>query len=231
MKIGIMQPYFFPYLGYWQLLAAVDKYVVYDDVNYIKGGWIARNNILLNGQKHLITLPLENPSSFKKINEIAITGNMKAREKLVRTIQNAYVKAPYYADVMPWVEDLILHSATIAELNTQSILKVCDYLGIDTQIIVSSELDKDNELKGQDKVIHIVKKLGGDAYYNAIGGRELYDKDQFAAEGIQLSFLKAGDISYQQFGNEPISGLSIIDVLMFNSVEEAKRLLEEFELV
>jgi len=226
-----MQPYFFPYLGYWQLLAAVDKYVVYDDVNYIKGGWIARNNILLNGQKHLITLPLENPSSFKKINEIAITGNMKAREKLVRTIQNAYVKAPYYADVMPWVEDLILHSATIAELNTQSILKVCDYLGIDTQIIVSSELDKDNELKGQDKVIHIVKKLGGDAYYNAIGGRELYDKDQFAAEGIQLSFLKAGDISYQQFGNEPISGLSIIDVLMFNSVEEAKRLLEEFELV
>ena len=231
MKIGIMQPYFFPYLGYWQLLAAVDKYVVYDDVNYIKGGWIARNNILLNGQKHLITLPLENPSSFKKINEIAITGNMKAREKLVRTIQNAYVKAPYYADVMPWVEDLILHSATIAELNTQSILKVCDYLGIDTQIIVSSELNKDNELKGQDKVIHIVKKLGGDAYYNAIGGRELYDKGQFAAEGIQLSFLKAGDISYQQFGNESVAGLSIIDVLMFNSVEEARGLLSRFELV
>ena len=226
-----MQPYFFPYLGYWQLLAAVDKYVVYDDVNYIKGGWIARNNILLNGQKHLITLPLENPSSFKKINEIAITGNMKAREKLVRTIQNAYVKAPYYADVMPWVEDLILHSATIAELNTQSILKVCDYLGIDTQIIVSSELNKDNELKGQDKVIHIVKKLGGDAYYNAIGGRELYDKGQFAAEGIQLSFLKAGDISYQQFGNESVAGLSIIDVLMFNSVEEARGLLSRFELV
>lgn len=226
-----MQPYFFPYLGYWQLLAAVDKYVVYDDVNYIKGGWIARNNILLNGQKHLITLPLENPSSFKKINEIAITGNMKAREKLVRTIQNAYVKAPYYANVMPWVEDLILHSATIAELNTQSILKVCDYLGIDTQIIVSSKLDKDNELKGQDKVIHIVKKLGGDAYYNAIGGQELYDKDQFAAEGIQLSFLKAGDISYQQFGNEPVTGLSVIDVLMFNSGEEARRLLSRFELV
>ena len=226
-----MQPYFFPYLGYWQLLAAVDKYVVYDDVNYIKGGWIARNNILLNGQKHMITLPLDNPSSFKKINEIAITSNQKAREKLIRTIENAYKKAPYYTRLMPSIEKMILSCDSISELNTMSILKICEYLGVDTEIIVSSKLEKNNELKGQDKVIHIVKLLEGDTYYNAIGGQELYDKEVFASEGIQLSFLRSGDISYEQFGNEPVSGLSIIDVLMFNSVEETKKLLGQFQLV
>ncbi len=231
IKIGIMQPYFFPYIGYWQLLAAVDRYVVYDDVNYIKGGWIARNNILLNGAKHLITLPLDNPSPFKIINEIAITNNMKAREKIVRTIKNAYLRAPYFNLIIPIVENLIMYSKTIAELNYNAIIRICDYLGIETEIIVSSNLDKNNGLKGEEKVIHIVKKLGGNTYYNAIGGRELYDRKNFAKEGIKLSFIKTGDVTYQQFNNNPVSGLSIIDVLMFNSVEEVKQMLEIFDLV
>lgn len=230
MKIGIMQPYFFPYLGYWQLLAAVDKYVIYDDVNYIKGGWIARNNILLNGQKHMITLPLDNPSSFRKINEISITNNSKIREKLIRTIENAYTKAPHYKEVMPWITDLIMNSDCISELNTKSINKICNYLNVDTEIIVSSEMDKDDLLKGQEKVIHIVKKLGGDEYYNAIGGQELYDKERFGEEGIKLSFLQAGDIAYPQFQNDPIEGLSIIDVLMFNTPDEVRELLGRYEL-
>ena len=113
MKLGIMQPYFFPYLGYWQLINAVDKYVVYDDVNFIKGGWISRNNILLNNEKHRITLPLEIPSSFRKINEIEITKNVKVLEKLLRTINAAYAKAPYYNEVMPMLERILYHNTKV----------------------------------------------------------------------------------------------------------------------
>ena len=139
MKVGIMQPYFFPYLGYWQLLSAVDKYVVYDDVAYIKGGWINRNNILLNGKSHLITLPLEQASSFKNINEIDITHNMKQREKVLKTLEAAYKKAPFFETIFPLLSNLIMSSKTIAELNYNSILDVKEYLGLNTEIILSSE--------------------------------------------------------------------------------------------
>lgn len=230
MKIGIMQPYFFPYLGYWQLINAVDKYVVYDDVAYIKGGWISRNNILLNGMKHMITLPLENPSSFRNINEIAITKNINQRKKILRTIEAAYKKAQFYDAFMPMVERLIIESQTIAELNYKSICEINRYLGIDTEIILSSDIKKNDSLKGQDKVIHINKLLGSDMYINAIGGKELYSNRDFAKEGIELRFLKMGDIRYRQFTDDFVQGLSIIDVLMFNSAEKTLNMLDEFTL-
>ena len=116
MKIGIMQPYFFPYLGYWQLINAVDKYVVYDDVAYIKGGWISRNNILLNEKRHMITLPLSSPSVYKRINEIEISKDVIAVKKVIKTIKSAYLKAPYYNVIMPMVEKLISNNITIAAL-------------------------------------------------------------------------------------------------------------------
>ena len=222
MKLGIMQPYFFPYLGYWQLINAVDTYVVYDDVAYIKGGWINRNNILVNGKANLITLALENSSSFKNINEINIIQNGKNAEKILKTIQMAYKKAPYYEQVMPIIE---------AKLNYQTILDINKYLGIDTKVILSSDLKKDNTLKAQDKVIHINKLLGTDTYINAIGGQELYSKEDFKKEEIELKFLKMGDVKYSQFKNEFIPNLSIIDVMMFNSSKEIKGLLDNYELV
>lgn len=230
MTVGIMQPYFFPYLGYWQLIAAVDKYVVYDDVTYIKGGWINRNNILINGRASLITLPLNNSSSFKKINEICITESTKPIEKLIRSISMAYAKAPYKSEVMPIIESLLLHNTNIAQLNYESILKIREYLGFNTEIILSSDMVKDNELKGQDKVIYINKLLNSDRYINAIGGMELYDRDAFAAEGIDLKFLKMDIVSYKQLKNEFVPYLSIIDVLMFNGAAGTNELLTKFTL-
>lgn len=142
MKVGIMQPYFFPYLGYWQLINAVDKYVVYDDVNFIKGGWISRNNILLNGSRHLITLPLYKASSFKKINEIEITKDQVALMKVLKLLESAYKRAPYFETVMPLIKNLILNNSNIAMLNYNSIIEINQFLGIKTEIILSSELER-----------------------------------------------------------------------------------------
>lgn len=231
MKVGIMQPYFFPYLGYWQLINAVDRYVVYDDVTYIKGGWINRNNILLGGAKHLITLPLDQSSSFKNINEIGITSNEIAINKVIKTLQSAYSKAPYYPQIMPMVEGLIRNNSSIATLNYDSILTIDRYLGIETEILLSSELKKDSTLKGQEKVIHINKLLGSDSYYNAIGGQALYQREAFEKCGMELHFVQMGSVQYHQFKNEFVPGLSIIDVLMFNSVEKIQEFLQEYTLV
>jgi len=231
MKVGIMQPYFFPYLGYWQLIAAVDKYVVYDDVAYIKGGWINRNNILMNGKPSLITLPLDNSSSFRNINEISVVKNPKAVEKIIKTLNIAYAKAPYKNEVLPMIEQLLAENDTIAMLNYNAILRINEYLGVDTEIILSSRLDKQCELKGQDKVIHINKLLGSDCYINAIGGMELYDRNAFAAEGIELKFLNMGDVIYKQLKNDFVPRLSIIDVLMFNGKMGTKELMMQYSLV
>lgn len=230
-KLGIMQPYFLPYLGYFQLINAVDKYVLYDDVNYIKGGWINRNNILINGAAHLITLSLEDASSFKKINEIQIKTNNQNREKIVRTIKLSYSRAPYFDFVMPFIEKSILNSDNIAELNYKLIVEINKYLEIDTEIILSSNLDKNNNLKGEEKVIHINKLLGADTYINAFGGTALYDKENFKKEGIELKFLKMNDIEYKQFKNKFVPNLSIVDVLMFNSKDEVRELLNRYELI
>lgn len=230
MIVGIMQPYFFPYLGYWQLINAVDKYVIYDDVTFIKGGWISRNYILLNGQSHMVTLPLDNPSSFRNINEIGITSNIKAREKILKTIEAAYRKAPYYDIVMPMVEKQILESKGIAELNYNTIIELSKYLGIETEFILSSDMDKDNSLKGQDKVIAINKALGADMYINSVGGKSIYSEKAFEDNGIKLRFLEVDNVCYKQYSNDFVPNLSIIDILMFNDVKETKKLLSCYSL-
>lgn len=231
MKLGIMQPYFFPYLGYWQLINAVDKYVVYDDVAYIKGGWINRNNILVNGMSSLITLPLEKSSSLKKINEINIINNDNVKNKLLKTVQMTYKKAPFFDTVMPMISDLLFNNSNIAMLNYKTILKVKEFLNMDTEIILSSELQKNNSLKSQDKVIYICKELYADNYINAIGGQELYSKEEFAKHNIKLNFIKMNEIEYKQFSNDFVPNLSIIDVLMFNSPEQIKEMLDDFVLL
>ncbi|KAI4444745.1 WbqC family protein [Schaedlerella arabinosiphila] len=230
MKIGIMQPYFFPYLGYWQLIKAVDEYVVYDDVTYIKGGWINRNNILLNGKKHLITIPLEGSSSFKNINEISLTKNLKLKQKILKTLEMCYKKAPYYENIMPIIKNLIMKNENIAMLNYHSIMAINEYLGISTKIHLSSKIKKDETLKGQEKVIHINQILGSDIYYNAIGGRELYDTNSFRKNGLKLCFLEMVVKEYKQYNNEFIPYLSIIDVLMFNSVDNVNQLLDQYNI-
>lgn len=232
MKIGIMQPYFFPYLGYWQTLNAVDKYVIYDDVNYIKNGWINRNNILLNNQKHLLTIPLDGASPFLLINQIKTTPRENEKEKLLKTIEVAYKKAPYFDVVFPIIHDVIMEKSNlIINALVLQLKSVCKYLDIQTELIISSTMDKDNSLKAQDKVIHICKMLGGTQYINAIGGQELYSFDDFEKNGLELSFLKTEFTPYKQFKNEFIPGLSMIDILMFNSPADVKKMLNMYSLI
>lgn len=231
-KVGIMQPYFFPYLAYWQLINYVDVYVIYDNVNFIKNGWINRNNILLNGKKHIVTLPLEGASPFLHINQINFSSDIKQREKILKTLTYAYKKAPYFSLIYPMVERMIMGgTVNIAEALTNSINDICSYLDITTTILLSSQLKIDNTLKGEDKVIHICKLLEADRYINAIGGQKLYSSQTFQQNNIKLSFLKMKDISYLQYNNDFVPCLSILDVLMFNAKEKLQMMLKQFDLV
>lgn len=230
MKLGIMQPYFLPYLGYWQLMNAVDAYVIYDDVNYIKNGWINRNRMLSTAGKDIyFTLSLEGAGSFKKINEIDI---LQVPDKIIKTIQQVYRKTPNFTEAYPLVEKIFSYQEkNLAKFLAHSITSIADYLEMKTKFIISSELEKDNELRAEEKVLHICKLLGADEYYNAIGGQELYSKETFANNGIKLSFLQTELKPYQQFKWDFLPGLSILDVLMFNRKDRVKEMLDEYTII
>jgi len=227
MKLGIMQPYFLPYIGYWQLINAVDKFVIYDDVNYINRGWINRNYILLNKQQFLFSLPLSKSSQNKFINQITVSEN---KNKLMKTFATAYGKAPFYNDVAPLVKQIFEYTdKNLAKFIGNSIIKIADHLGLKSSIIYSSEIDKEHSLKGQDKILGICNTLKASEYVNSIGGIDLYNKSDFEANNIKLCFLKTQPITYKQFNDSFIPNLSILDVLMFNSVENIKEMLEKYE--
>lgn len=228
MKLALMQPYLFPYLGYFQLIRSVDAFVLYDDVNYIKGGWINRNYILSQGDKQLITLPLQGASPNKLINQIEI-GNQHS--KLLQSIRHSYGKAPYFSDVFPLLEDILMQQEkNLARFLDYELRQLCNYLGLNSQWHISSELQKDNVLRGQDKVLAICEELGATHYINVPGGKALYDQASFASRGMQLSFIQMKEVSYRQFGKDYVPRLSIIDVMMFNDSEQCARLLEAYEL-
>jgi hypothetical protein len=233
MKVAIMQPYFFPYIGYFQLIAAADKFVVYDDVNYINRGWINRNNFLVNGVTTLIQIPLSGASQNKLINEVEILNEAKWKVKILRTIEQSYKKAPFFLAVYDLIESQINKGHThIARLNVESTLAVCKYLGINTQIIPSSSCYQNKQLRGQNRILDICKKENADHYINPIGGIELYDRELFNENQIQLNFIQSSAVSYQQFNNVFAPYLSIIDVLMFCEPEYIKtKLLKAYELI
>lgn len=227
-----MQPYFLPYIGYWQLLNAVDEYVIYDDVDFIKGGWINRNRILINGRPQYMNIQMRGASSFSLIKEVGIDSSIRWRRKLLSTIAMAYHKAPCYPNVLPVVETIVLCEAeNLAEYIAHSIRCVCSYLGIETKLLISSELVQNRSLHGQERVLDICHRLGATEYFNAIGGRTLYDKERFAEAGMELRFLKSCDIAYEQMSGTFIPGLSILDVMMFNPVEQIRSFLKAYELV
>jgi hypothetical protein len=230
MRLAIMQPYFFPYIGYFQLINSVDKFIFYDDVNFIKNGWINRNRILLNNDTHYITIQLKNASSFKPINTIEFSDN---RKKIRKTISQAYHKAPYFHLVFPMIENC-LNSQTnmINDQSTASILQIAKYLNINMDFEKSSEVYSGTKpFKKSERIIEICKINGATEYVNPFGGIDLYDKREFEKNGIKLSFLKSLSTEYKQFNNSFISGLSIIDVLMFNTIDETSKLLKNFELI
>lgn len=233
MKLGIMQPYIFPYIGYFQLVNAVDRFVVYDDVAYIKQGWINRNQLLLNGTAFMFTVPLKNASSFTTIAETEINRALYQgwKNKFLKTLEQAYSKAPYYAQVADLVTSVFSNDCrTISDLATKSILATSFYLGIDTEFVLSATQYTNNDLKAKDRVIDICKREHADVYINPIGGKEIYARDDFDNAGLSLNFIRARGISYKQFSNDFVPWLSIIDVMMFNSPETIKGFLNEYDL-
>lgn len=227
--LAIMQPYLFPYIGYWQLIHSVDKFVIYDDVNYIKHGYINRNSILSCGKAQQFTLELLGASSNKLINRIEIGKNAV---KIAKTIKLNYSKAPFLNQIYPIIEDILNNEEkNLAKFIEYSIRSICSYMGITTKIICSSSINKDNTLKAQDKVIHICTLTSTKKYINSIGGQSLYCKDDFQAAGIELKFIKPLNITYKQFNNDFVPYLSIIDILMFNDVDKVKEFLDSYELI
>lgn len=234
MTAGIMQPYIFPYIGYWQLIHAVDTFVVLDDVNFITRGYINRNSILVNGKEYKFSIPVSKCSQNKLICESELCFSKQEREKFLKTIFMAYKKAPEFENVYPIVEMIINHDTQdVTDFIMYSLLRVCQYLSIETVICRSVELEKNNDLKAQERIIEICKTLGADTYINPCGGHELYSQERFQREQIDLWFLspKMSEITYRQFGNSFIPSLSIIDLLMFNSIEKIKIFLEKYEMI
>jgi len=229
MKCAVMQPYLFPYIGYWQLMHAVDTFVIFDDVNYIKKGYINRNSILLNGNAYRFTLGLVKASQNKLINEIEVGADA---EKLLKTFYLAYAKAPFFSEVYPVIEKILFNDEkNLARFIGFSLKQIADYLDLKANFIFSSDISKNNNLKGQSKIIGICKKVEASHYLNAIGGTELYDQRSFDQEGLGLSFLKTNNIAYSQGDSDFIPFLSIIDVLMFNKKNEVQKLLTQYSLV
>lgn len=229
MTIAIMQPYLFPYIGYWQLINAVDTFVIFDDVNFIKKGYINRNSILVGGKSQQITLELIGASQNKLINEIKVGNNS---QKLLKTIEMSYKKAPYFDNVFSIIEDILnQEESNLAKFIGYSLQKISNYLEIDTKFIYSSSIEKDNSLKAQNKILDICKKLDATDYINAIGGKELYDKDKFEKQNIKLNFLEPEIQKYMQLESEFISYLSIIDIIMFNNKDNISKMLMQYKLL
>tara|TARA_R110002049_G_scaffold82349_2_gene209554 strand:+ start:513 stop:1214 length:702 start_codon:yes stop_codon:yes gene_type:complete len=233
MKVGIMQPYLFPYIGYFQLIKHVDKFVIYDNIEYTKKGWINRNRILFNNKDEYFTVPLKKDSDYLAINERSLAENRtKALQKIVNRLEATYRKAPYFEVVFPLIKSIFLNEEyNLFNYLKASLTSVLDYLEIRTELVVASEIPIDHNLKSQDKVIAICKGLGATEYINPIGGTSLYSKETFSDIGLRLYFLKSEMIEYPQLENEFIPWLSIIDVMMFNSKETINEYLTRYDLI
>jgi WbqC-like protein family len=231
MKVAIMQPYFFPYIGYFQLIAAVDVFIVYDNIKYTKKGWISRNRMLQNGKDVMFSLSLKSDSDYLDVCERKLAADFN-RDKLLNQIKGAYRRAPYFAQTFPLVEQIVRHGDTnLFCFLHHSIVRTCEHLGIATEIRISSGIAIDHDLKNQDKVLALCAAVGASTYVNTIGGIELYSKETFREKGIELKFSKSKPFEYAQFGDAFVSWLSIIDVMMFNSVGEIQGQITKFNLI
>ena len=222
-----MQPYFLPYIGYFQLIAAVDKFIIYDNIKYTKKGWINRNRMLMNGSGAIFTLPLKKDSDFLDVVNRELAADFE-RSKLLNQFRGAYHRAPQFDVTYPVLEQIVSHEdGNLFRYIHHSIVRLCDHLGIKTEIRISSEIDIDHNLKSQEKVLDLCKAVGADTYINSIGGLELYSKDDFNCQGIDLQFIKPLAFEYGQFGVSFVPWLSIIDVLMFNPLDVVRGCVNE----
>lgn len=224
-----MQPYFFPYIGYFQLMNQVEDFVVYDNIKYTKKGWINRNRILVNGKDEYLSIPLKKDSDYLNVDKRFLADNWSiVRDKMLNKIFSSYNKAPFFNEVYPIIKKCILfEDKNLFNFIFNSIIEVKEYLGINSNIIKSSNLSIDHDLKSEKKIISICKEMKSYIYINPIGGKTIYNFDTFKKEGILLKFIKTEDVFYKQYNNDFISFLSIIDVMMFNSRDKIKQFLNE----
>ena len=198
-------------------------------MNYIKQGFINRNNFLEKNHEKLFTLEILGASRNKKINEIEIGNN---KSKILKTIKQNYSKAPYFEEVVFLIENIFgSKEKNLSQFLGNSLQQISQYLEINTKFLYSSKINNDKSLQAQDRLIEISQLLNATDYVNTIGGVELYNKDDFSTAGINLSFIKTTNIEYKQYKNEFVQNLSIIDVMMFNSKEEIRQMLNQFELI
>ncbi len=231
LTVAIMQPYFLPYIGYFQLIAASDKFIVYDNIKYTKRGWINRNRLLQGGEAAGFTIPIEADSDYRQVWERKIAADFRP-EKLLARIDGCYRRAPYFNMVFPLIESIVQYpDRNLFGYLTNSIRRVCEYLGIDTEIKVASTIMADHQLRGQERVLAICKSLQADRYLNAIGGTELYSREEFDAQGVELRFLRSRPIEYPQFDGAFVPWLSIVDVMMFNSKQGISSMLFDRDLI
>jgi hypothetical protein len=216
MKLAIMQPYFLPYIGYFQLMAAVDVFVLYDNIKYTKKGWINRNRFLQNGSDAVFSLPLRADSDQQPIGQRQLADSFRP-DDLINQLKGAYQRAPFFEQTLPLVTAICRHpDHKLFAYLYHALLLTAAHLGIGARIVKSSEVAADHSLKGQDRVLAICETLGADTYINSIGGQALYARDVFQSRGIELLFVQPKALEYPQFGQAFVPWLSIVDVLMFN---------------
>lgn len=230
-RLAIMQPYFFPYIGYFQLMAKVDAFVVFDDVNFINRGWINRNRINVGGAAHTITVPLRQASQNRLICDIELGADPGWRTKMLKTIEQSYARAPHFDHVFPLLEAIVLHPATnLADYLLNGLTALRDHLRLQTDIVATSRQYANSALKGQERIIDICLRERTRMYVNPIGGTELYSHDAFTEQGLDLKFLQPALTPYACGRLAYVPALSIIDVLMWNDAASVDHLLHSATL-
>ena len=233
MKIAIMQPYFLPYIGYFQLINAVDTFIFCDDVHFIKGGFINRNNILMNGSRYRFTIPVQHVHFDTTIRETKVANDpANWYRKLSKTLQN-YRKAPYFDAVFPIFDEILRGSVgrSISDVAIESIEATLKYINLERKTTTTFERYNNTHLSSAERIVDICRQENATTYINAIGGQKLFDKDYFSENTIQLQFLKPNLTTYEQNSPQFIAGLSILDVLMWQEPATVKAMLSDYTLI
>jgi hypothetical protein len=235
MTVAIMQPYFFPYIGYYQLIQAADRFILFNDVQYIRHGWINRNRILkpADGVQYII-MPLASHARNTLIKDISPADVETSKDKILRQIEHYKKAAPYYSVVRALIGDCFAATpGSITEMNAGYLKATCDYIGIDYTIEISSQMNFDYSgvQDAGEWALRMCEQLQATGYINTAGGMELFNKARFEQSRIRLQFLQPALKEYDQRRKQFEPGLSIIDVMMFNEPAAIKNLLNDYQLV
>ena len=229
MTLSGNQPYLLPYLGYWQLIHAADRFLIADDYDFIKAGWVNRNRILLNGAPYYLRVEMVEHTPSRLIMDKRVAMKPAWLNDKLRTLEMAYHRAPFFAQGYALAERILTYpERNLALFLEHSIQEVCAYLGITTPISRSSELTGNSRFRREERIYDFCARLGADTYINLPGGQKLYDYGAFAAHGIRLRFIQPILKPYKQFGDRFVERLSILDAIMFNPPDALHAMLDDF---